>query len=361
MTRFHFSYFVGFCLLIAGSVLVACQGIVPASEPLSTNSPTPTVITTAIPTVEVATTHPELEIITAYNVNRLEQIDQWGLGNVNGIALSPGGNLIAVSTSTGVYLYDRKTVEQIGYIDILVGNKSEVEEQVCGTTGNLAFSPDGTMLAVADADITLWDLETNSISKVIENEIEDVTSNITEIQFSSDGSRIIGVQKTASGYPCYMGWGSLVIYTVDGGELIFRRDHIRYEEGPETIFRENNGRALISYLDRNHNDGYFFLEVSLRTGDVMSERPSDRISSMNATSAVVYKSSQTHIVDLVSFQDIEVLNTDVQLIPNSDRMIVLDQQELTVRTIEGDVLCSRSLDSKATNAFLPEMFSLQGT
>lgn len=361
MKKHRFSSFVRMCLLIIGSVLAACQGVIPVQESLPTNSPTPTATPTVIPTMEVAVTHPELEVITPYNVDRLEQIDQWGKGKVNGIALSPDGNLIAVSTSTGIYLYDRKTVEQIGYIDIRVGNKSEVDEQMCPITGNLAFSPDGVVLAIADANITLWNLETNAISKVIENKIEDVASNITEIQFSSDGSRIMAIQKTASGYPCYMGWGSLVIYTVDEGELIFRRDHFRYEEGPDTIFRENNGRALISYLDRNRNDGYFFLEVSLRTGDVIRERPSDIISSMNATSAVVYRYSQTHIVDLTTLQDIATLDTDVHLIPGSDKMLILEQQKLTVLALNGDVVCSAPLDAEAAKAILPDEFSSQGT
>ena len=111
------------------------------------------------------------------------------------MALSPDGSLIAMSTTTGIYLYDRRTIAQVDFIDIRIGNQDEVEDQNCLTTGNLAFSPDGSTLAIANTEITLWDLKTKTIQKVIENKIKDITSIITNIQFSSDGSRIMGVER----------------------------------------------------------------------------------------------------------------------------------------------------------------------
>ena len=326
MTSFRSLNIIVICLILATSGLVSCQRIssIPTTPP--TMMPTPT----ATPTTKMVTVHSELEVITPDNISRLKQIDQWGQGNVLGIALSPNGSLIAVSTTTGIYLYDRKTVAPVDYIDIRIAHEDEVEEQRCPTSGNLAFSPDGAVLAIANTDITLWNLKTRAIEKVIENKIEDVDSIITGIQFSSDGSRIMGVQKKATPYFCYYGWGSLVIYTVETGELIFRRDYDRYEEGLETRFHEKNGKASVWYFDRQKKEGNLFLEVDLKTGDVLKGKPSP--------------------------ENLEILNA----VPHTDKMIVRDPQKLTVRTLDGEVYCSKPTSIDAENSLPPTVFSQDG-
>lgn len=366
MTRFRIPIIIALSLLFAVNGLAACQRTTSIPELVPTNTLAPT----ATPTVEVVITHPELKIIAPNNVARLEQIDQWGQGSVHGIALSPDGSLIAVSTTTGIYLYDRKTVKQVDYIDIRVGSNNDVETQACPTSGNLAFSPDGSILAVASTDITLLDLRTNTPQTVIKNKIEDTDSIITEIQFSLDGNSIIGIQKRASRYPCYSGWGSLVIYTVETGKMFFRHDYSRYEEGPNPIFLERDGIVFISYLD-TQKKGYSLLEVDSHTGNIITERQSPTIYSMNDMAAVTNKwitigdsedgYSQAHIVDLTSFEDIEILNARVGLIPHSDKMIVHEKQKFTVRTIKGMTTCSKHVDAESANAFLPDIFSLDGS
>lgn len=364
--RFRTLSIIVFFLLVAGNYLVACQTATSIPEPTPTTPPMPT----ATPVILAVVTHPELEVISPSNISRLEQIGQWGQGNVNGIALSPDGNLIAVSTSTGIYLYDRRTVKQVDYIDVRVGENNDVETQACSTSGNLAFSPDGSTLAIASTDITLWDLKTNTAHTVIQNKIEDTDSIITEIQFSMDGSSIIGIQKRASGYPCYSGWGSLVIYTLQTGKVVFRHDYSRYEEGPDPIFVEKDGVVFISYLD-TQKKGYTVLEVNPQSGKIVNERQSPTIYSMNNSVAVTNKWISTgdsgdwypeaHIIDLTSFEDIEVLNASVELIPRSDKMIVREKQKLTVRTLEGITTCSKSIDTESANSFLPEIFSSDGS
>jgi WD40 repeat protein len=363
--RFRTLSIVVFSLLIAGNYLVACQTATSIPEPTPTTPPVPT----ATPIVESVVTHPELEVVAPSNISRLEQIDQWGQGNVNGIALSPDGNLIAVSTTTGIYLYDRRTVKQVDYIDVRVGENNDVETQACPTAGNLAFSPDGSTLAIASKDITLWDLKTNTVHAVIKNKIEDTDSTITEIQFSNDGNSIIGIQKRASGYPCYSGWGSLVIYTIETGKIVFRHDYSRYEEGPNPILLEKDGIVFIAYYESQK--GYSVLEVNSQTGKIVAKKQSPTIYSINNKAAVTYKwisngdggdgYSETHIVDLTSFKDIEVLNASVELIPQSDKMIVREKQKLTVRTLEGVATCSKPIDTESANSFLPEIFSSDGS
>ena len=360
MTKFRCLNIIALCLIIAANGLVGCN----RTPPIPQVTPT----TPSTPTAETIATHPELEAITPYNIDRLEQIDQWGKGKVRGIALSPDGSLIAVATTTGIYLYERSSVEQVGYIDIQIG--SEIEPLACAPTGVLAFSPDGSVLAIANIDITLWDLKTGTIRTVIKNKIEDNASVITGIQFSSGGSRIFGVQMSSSGYPCYLGWGSLVFYTVETGELIFRRDYDRIGEGPDTIFHEKDGIVFVSYHDRS-KEGYSFLEVDLQTGDVVGERQSPALHSMNDAAAVTSQwistgdngkgYSQAQIVDLISFKEIEIVSGLVEMIPHSDRMIIREQQELTVRILGGAVICSNSIKTEAANAFSPKLFSLDGS
>jgi WD40 repeat protein len=217
MIRFCTSNIVVFSLLIASNYLVACQAATSIPEPTLTNTPSPTATLPSTPTIEIFTTHPELEIITPNNVARLEQIDQWGQGNVNGIALSPKGNLIAISTTTGIYLYDRKTIKQIGYINIRVGEYG-MEKYICPISGNLAFSPDGATLAIASTDITLWDLNANTVQTVIKNKVEYKDTIITNIRFSTDGYGIIAIQRNAHDFNCDLSWRD-VMYTVETGEM----------------------------------------------------------------------------------------------------------------------------------------------
>lgn len=370
MTNFPRLKVITLCLMIAVYALSGCAKVTsdPTTIPITTVPTASSIPSTAAPVTNVVITHPELELITPYNTEHIEQIDQWGQGNVNGVALSPDGTLIAVSTTTGIYLYDRNTARQTDYIDIRIGN--DIEPQACSPTGNIAFSPDGSTLAIANTDIKLWDIKSRTTRGIINNKVEDPASHITEIQFSLDGTRIFGVQKRASGYPCYTGWGSLVIYALDTGELIFRSDYSRYEEGPETIFHEKNGTVFIAYIGANKK-GRTILKVDLRTGIIKKEIPSPDVYSINNTGALIYKwiseggngggYSQTRIVDLDSFKDIEILRADATLIPHSDNIIIREKQALTVRTIEGEVTCSKPINSETIPPFLPIMFSLDGT
>lgn len=352
------------CLLLLTSGLTGCGALTPVPTATATLPPP----VTATPTAQAVVSQPGTPPIQADQLERLEQIAQWGSGNVNGIALSPDGNLIAVSTTTGIYLYDRKTAQQVDYLDLRLG--AEIEPQACSTSGNLAFSPDSSTLAIAETEITLWDLKTSTVRQVLKNQIPEPASLVTEIQFSLDGSRLFGIQKTASGYPCYAGWGSLVMYAVETGKLIFRRDYSRYEEGPKTRFYEQDGRVLI-LSPGTHQPGRSIFEVDLQTGASLGERPTPELFDLNDATGLTYQwvnqgqsgegYSETHLVDLASFKDLEVLKAEVGLIPHSNRLIQLEAQELTVRTLAGEVTCSQPVDAVAATSFLPERFSADGS
>ena len=70
------------------------------------------------------------------------------------IAVSPNGDLIAVATAIGIWLYDAKTYHTV---DLLIGHTNSVE--------SVTFSPNGKILVSASFDQTvkLW-----SVTKRIE-------------------------------------------------------------------------------------------------------------------------------------------------------------------------------------------------
>ena len=107
------------------------------------DSPTPLALAApvgpAVPLSELA--------ISPGNAGQVTQAALLEPGTVHQVAWSPDGELLAVATSH-VYLYKAQTLEQVHVIDA-----------VQGATG-LAFSPDGKAMALASHDgVKLWDAE----------------------------------------------------------------------------------------------------------------------------------------------------------------------------------------------------------
>ena len=74
-------------------------------------------------------------------------------GAIGAIAYSPNGELLAITESEGVLLYEPETLTQVAHL---------AEE--FGTPWTIAFSPDGTLLALGDGDsnIRLWHIATQA-------------------------------------------------------------------------------------------------------------------------------------------------------------------------------------------------------
>ena len=73
---------------------------------------------------------------------------RFGKGTVEQIAYSPDGKLLAVAGGLGVWLYD-------------AGNLNEawlLEGPTSGVT-SVVFSPDGKLLASSGGDLRLWDVK----------------------------------------------------------------------------------------------------------------------------------------------------------------------------------------------------------
>ena len=76
-----------------------------------------------------------------------------GKGGITEIAYSPDGNLLAVGTVIGIWVYDAHSGAEL---TLLTGHTSSVT--------SIAFSPDGTTLASGgswdDETVRLWDVAT---------------------------------------------------------------------------------------------------------------------------------------------------------------------------------------------------------
>ena len=110
-----------------------------------------------------------------------------GKGRANEIAYSPDGTKLAVASDIGIWIYDAETGEEL---DLFPANRFEVR--------NIAFSPDGSMLASDSFDSTInyWSIENRTVrlwDVKTGREIRTFTGNrysISCVAFSPDGKKI---------------------------------------------------------------------------------------------------------------------------------------------------------------------------
>ena len=97
-----------------------------------------------------------------------------GKGGINEIAYSPDGTRLAVASSIGIWLYDARTGEEL---KLLSGHTSGV--------WSISFSPDGSTLASGsgDATVRLWSVGTGRHLRTLEGH----TSGVWSVWFSPDG------------------------------------------------------------------------------------------------------------------------------------------------------------------------------
>jgi WD40 repeat protein len=138
----------------------------------STSTPTqslPVLAGTSIPL-------PDLPI-SADNAQLVTQLARLGKGAAGLIAWSPDGDQIALAHSLGVYLYDAQSLQQIDFIDMPVRILS------------LAYSPDGTQLAISRSDHTIQLIQvTNG------NVLQTLTADMDVVRcvaFTLDGEYLV--------------------------------------------------------------------------------------------------------------------------------------------------------------------------
>ncbi len=104
----------------------------------------------------------------------LEAVARFGRGSVSATAISPDGNIFAVASRIGVWLYNVHTDDFIRLIAV----------EGTGLLSVVTFSPDGTRIATGDWDgiATVWDVANGT-----ELAIFTKTDYISSVAFSPDG------------------------------------------------------------------------------------------------------------------------------------------------------------------------------
>ena len=101
-----------------------------------------------------------------------------GKGSIFDVKYSPGGRMLAVASSIGIWIYDSQTLQELA---LLTGHTSSVR--------SVAFSPDSTILASGgsqDGTIRLWDVNTGTqIKKITGHEYR-----VNTVAFSPDGTTL---------------------------------------------------------------------------------------------------------------------------------------------------------------------------
>ena len=144
-----------------------------------------------------------------------------GKGWISDIAYSPDGNLLAVGTAIGIWIYDVHSGEELA---LLTGHTSPVE--------SVAFSPDGTMLASGgswgDETVRLWDVATGNPKVALTKH----RGSIDSVVFSPDGTmlasggsdRVVQLWDAQTGQPvarlvAHTRWISDIAFSPDGNTL----------------------------------------------------------------------------------------------------------------------------------------------
>jgi WD40 repeat protein len=120
--------------------------------------------------------HPDA--IRIENIDRVTQLERFGKGTIEEIAYAPDGQTLAVATTLGVYVYDIQTLTELDFIQ----TKTPVL--------SLAFSPDGSMLALGlrNRPAELRRASDGALLRTIE--AESPANWVTSLAFSTDGEML---------------------------------------------------------------------------------------------------------------------------------------------------------------------------
>ena len=99
---------------------------------------------------------------------------RWGKGTVNHIAYTGAGDLLAVASALGVYLYDRGSLNETRFL------------QTRSPARQVAFSPDGALLAAGlnDSTVRIWTVADGKLLWTLRSH----TRGVQSVAFSADGT-----------------------------------------------------------------------------------------------------------------------------------------------------------------------------
>ena len=152
-----------------------------------------------------------------------------GKGGINMIAFSPDGTQLAVGSNIGVWLYDVETGEE--------------KSVFMGGCRSLAFSPDGRFLANGGGysdvpKVELWEIATGR-----EVLLADAYDSASVLRFSSDGKTVVSVSGAGD---------SIISLDVESGKAFarpFKSNPFGEFKGGNEVYAITRGKVAIGQMD----------------------------------------------------------------------------------------------------------------
>lgn len=212
-------------------------------------------------------------VITAENIGELTIVEKIGYGEIYGAALSPDEKILAVSTTSGVLLFNKTSMELIEFIDLpFLLNGSTFYRS---STNNIAFSPDGKQLALAYDAILIWDIAEKKVIRRFENQLAG--SPIYHISYSPIGNSLLVISDGA-GNVCDGPSISYQIFELDLGWDVFTKSYCAHVVYHNAFFLENGNLVIIGY-PATMRSPFEVLTLDTNDGEVISlEKENDAFS-----------------------------------------------------------------------------------
>lgn len=198
----------------------------------------------------VAMSEGSTTLISLDNATEIFPQHQLGRGNVASAELSPDGQMLAVGSSVGIWIYDAHTLEPV---KLLKGHTDIVQA--------VAWSPDGSQIASGGWDNTLrlWDVNSGEQIGIIE-----INDQFLAVAWSPTGEQIMATT-----------WGSPILIfevatTRQIGELVGFEDtvqHLRFSpDGHWLAAADSNEHSTIRVWDAQ--TGELHLEFPAHDGPI---------------------------------------------------------------------------------------------
>ncbi len=218
----------------------------PSPTPTRTPTATPTFTPTPTPTptpAQIGTPFSQpAEGIIELTLPRIVELARWGSGTSSDVAWSPDGRILALATSLGISLYDSHTLEELVKL-------SSADARL------VAFSPDGQILASAGDGLILWDVPSG---RQIIAFGTTAAARALDLRFSADGQQIglVGADGERMKFERWPVDGSEPLESLNiGGEVarittaVLSPDFslvAAHGDGPVQLFRTSDGASLTS-------------------------------------------------------------------------------------------------------------------
>lgn len=319
--------------LIYSILLISCGDVTPLSQS------TPTETANILPKeTDITSSFSSTTGITPENGSSSQIINKWGEGNIYGVALSPDGKNIAISTAKGIYIYEYDTLQVKEFIDLpyTLNANQRFEPRKA-----ISFSSDGNLLALGYNDIIIWNLVEGKIDRRINNQIPN--HNIVQVAFSPNNASIVAMSMGHYA-PCDAVGGNFALYSATSGTLIYN-DYFCPES---TLFHFsflNNYYIAFAGMFADSNDWIYTVKtVDSTTGSLIKRSSYNGIVISISQdglqiSTLEFPSYSTKIIDANTQSIINTFEGAAIFLPDHQNLLVNSQNGWAATTKDNKTIC----------------------